>query len=183
MTKSKPKKIKQEKYRSEEQEEMIRFIRILIIVIIVILGIYFFTRIFVTKDLLNKEEDNTPITEGTINYTMTLIGSMLNKPEEEYYVIIYNADDIRSVYYSGLISNYNRNEDALTVYYANLANELNKKFYAPDNMNLETTNISDLRVGDLTLIKVESGKIAKIFESEEDIAEKLAYIESEDAKN
>ena len=183
MTKSKPKKIKQEKYRSEEQEEMIRFIRILIIVIIVILGIYFFTRIFVTKDLLNKEEDNTPITEGTINYTMTLIGSMLNKPEEEYYVIIYNADDIRSVYYSGLISNYNRNEDALTVYYANLANELNKKFYAPDNMNLETTNISDLRVGDLTLIKVKNGEIAEVWDNEEEIANELAYTPSEDTEN
>ena len=183
MAKDKPKKIKQEKYRSEEQEEMIRFIRILIIVIIVILGIYFFTRIFVTKDLLNNEDDNTPITEGSINYTMTLIGSMLNKPEDEYYVIIYNYDDLRSVYYSGLISNYNRNENPLTVYYANLANELNKKFYDPENTNLEVTNISDLRLGDITLIRVEDGEIAETFDNEEDIAAELAYIESEDTEN
>lgn len=182
MTKGKPKKIKQEKYRSEEQLEMIRFIRILIIVIIIILGIYFFTRIFVTKDLLNKEEDNTEITEGTINYTMTLIGSMLNKPEDEYYVIVYNADDIRSVYYSGLVSNYNRNEEALTVYYANLGNELNQKFYDPENINLEANQISDLRVGDLTLVRVENGEIAEIFDSEEDIATELAYIENEDTE-
>ena len=55
MAKSKEKKVKQEKYRSEEQNEIIRFIRILIIVVVLILGIYFLTRIFVTKDLFNNE--------------------------------------------------------------------------------------------------------------------------------
>ena len=79
----KAKKIKQEKYRSEEQTEMIRFIRILIIVIIFVLAIYFLTRIFVTKDLFNNNDDNeTQTVEGTINYNVTSIGSMLNKAEE-----------------------------------------------------------------------------------------------------
>ncbi len=183
MAKSKPKKIKQEKYRSEEQLEMIRFIRILIIVIIIILGIYFFTRIFVTKDLLNNNDEEREITEGTVNYTRTLIGSMLNKPEEEYYVIIYNSEDIRSIYYSGIVSAYENNEEPLKVYYADLNNELNKKFYNSENSNLNVDDISELKVGNLTLVKVKNGQIAEIFANEEDIATELAYIKSEDTEN
>ena len=183
MAKSKEKKVKQEKYRSEEQNEIIRFIRILIIVVVLILGIYFLTRIFVTKDLFNKEEPENEITAGSINYNVTLIGSMLNKPEEEYYVMIYDTENVRSIYYSTLISNYGNNEEPLKIYFANLNNELNKKFYDPENENLDVNNISDLKVGDLTLIRVRNGSIVETFNTEEQIASELEYIESEDTEN
>ena len=179
----KPKKIKPEKYRSDDQMEMIRFIRILIIVVVLIIGIYFFTRIFVTKDLINEENNNDSVVEGVINYDVTMIGSLLNKPEEEYYVMIYNTENIRSVYYSSLMSNYNENEDALKIYFADLDKELNAKFYDPEHINLMVSNISDLKVGDLTLIRVENGQIAEAFSDEEEIANELAYIESEDTEN
>lgn len=181
--KEKTKKIKTEKYRSEEQTEMIRFVRILIIVIILILGIYFFTRIFVTKDLLNNEEEEKEILEGTVNYNLTMIGSLFNKPESEYYVMIYNTENLRSIYYSGLMTNYARNENALKVYFADLDKELNQKFYDPENTNLDVTDISDLRVGDLTLLKIKDGRITDALTTEEDIANELKYIEPEDAEN
>ena len=179
----KKEKIKVEKYRSEEQTEMIRFIRILIIVIILILGIYFFTRIFIAKDLLNKQAEENKTIEGSINYDITMIGSMLEKPEEEYYVLIYNTEDLRSVYYGGLISTYARNKNALKLYFADLNKELNKKFYDPENINLDGTNISDLKVGDLTLLKVKDGKIIESFTDEEKIASELAYIKPEDPES
>lgn len=183
MAKSKEKKVKQEKYRSEEQNEIIRFIRILIIVVVLILGIYFLTRIFVTKDLFNNEEPENEITAGTINYNVTLIGSMLNKPEDEYYIMIYDTENVRSIYYSGIINSYGNNEEPLKVYFANLNNELNKKFYDPENENLDVNNISDLKVGDLALVKVRNGSIVETFNTEEQIASELEYIESEDTAN
>lgn len=181
--KDKGKKIKLEKYHSEEQMEIIRFIRILVIVIVLIIGIYFFTRIFVTKDLLNNSKNEAEITEGTVNYNITLIGSLLKKPESEYYVMIYDTENLRSIYYSGLMTNYAQNENALKVYFADLHKELNKKFYDPQNVKLEVSKISDLRVGDLTLIKVKNGKIEKVLNNEEEIATELEYKPSEDTEN
>ena len=111
MVKSKKNKLKVEKVQSEEQIEIARFIRILIILVVLILGIYFFTRIFVTKDLFNSKDENPSATPGVINYDTTLIGSMLSKPEKEYYVIAYSSEDItNSIYYSGLVTNYKKNE-------------------------------------------------------------------------
>lgn len=181
--KEKVKKIKEEKYRSEEQTEMIRFIRILVIVVILILGIYLFTRIFITKDLFNDETEEREVIAGEINYNITMIGSLLEHPEDEYYVMIYNTENLRSIYYSGLMTNYARNEDALKVYFADLNKGFNQKFYDPENTELDVTNISDLKVGDLTLIRVRDGEIAEVWNNEEDIANELAYIESEDTEN
>ncbi len=178
--KSKVKKIKLEKYRSEEQMEVIRFIRILVIVVVLIIGIYFFTKLFVVDKELKEE---SPIA-GTINYSITMIGSMLIKPEEEYYVMIYNTKNLRSVYYSGLMSNYEQNENHLKIYFADLDKEFNQKFYDPENINLDIEQISDLKVGDLTLIKVKDGAIDETFTDEEEVASELAYIEvEEDTQN
>ncbi len=181
--KGKNKKVKLEKYRSEEQIEIIRFIRILIVVIILIIGIYLFTRLFVTKDLLNNSTNESEINEGSINYNVTNIGSLLNKPENEYYVMIYNTENLRSVYYSGLLTNYERNEDALKVYFADLNKELNKKFYDSENASKEFINISDFKVGDLTLIKIKNGKVDRILTNEEEISIELKYDSKEDTES
>lgn len=77
----------------------------------------------------------------------------------------------------------NRNENALKVYFADLDKELNQKFYDPENTNLDVTDISDLRVGDLTLLKIKDGRITDALTTEEDIANELKYIEPEDAEN
>lgn len=179
MAKEKVKKVKQEKYRSEEQMEIIRFIRILIIVVVLILGIYLITEIFVKEDSKNNENE---ITEGKINYDKTLIGSSLNKPEKEYYVLIYSSEDLRAAYYSGIASKYLQNKEHLRVYYADINNELNQDFYDKENVNLNVSNIKDLRVGDVALIKVKDGKITKALGTEEEIAKELKYIESEDTE-
>ena len=180
MAKEKRKKVKQEKYRTEEQMEMIRFIRILLIIVVLILGIYFLTKAFFTEASTNNENE---IVEGTINYDKTLIGSSLNKPEKEYYVLIYSSENLRAAYYSGIASKYLQNKEHLKVYYADLNNELNKDFYDKENVNLNGSDISSLKVGDVALIKVKNGKITKTFGTEDEIAKELKYVESEDTEN
>lgn len=168
------KRIKVEKYRSEEQIEMLRFIRILIIVIILAVGVYLFTRIFVTKDMNNKKEDtNVTAIPGTIDYNSTLIGNMMSKPENEYYVLIYDFKAIDSVFYSGLTNSYSNNEKALKVYVADLSNELNKQHLSTDKNNL-TDNIEEFKVTDATLLKIKNSKIEKSFVTDNDISKELA---------
>ncbi len=179
MSKNKQKRVKLDTYHSEDELEIKHFIIILIILIIIILGIYFFTRLFITKDLITKEEEKAPIT-GTINYDSTLIGNILNRPEEDYYVIIYNSENLNAPYYRALVANYSKSKDALRVYTADLKNELNKKYYSEDNLNLNPNNISDLRVGDLTLIRITKKNITKTYNNEEEIAQVLTPISEED---
>ena len=84
MTNNNGKRIKKETYLSEDQQEIKRFILLLIIIVILILGVYFFTRLFVTKDLLNKDADKNTVIPGSIDYNAASIGSMLSRHEKEY---------------------------------------------------------------------------------------------------
>ena len=143
------KRIKEEKYYNEDENDVKRLIIIVVGLIIAIVLIYFLTRIFVTKDLFHKEETNN-YTAGQVNYNTTLIGAMFNKPESEYYVMILDNSKSDSVYYTGLMSNYTKNEDALKVYLADLSQEFNKK-YLSDKANLKTNDLSQFKVSGPTL--------------------------------
>ena len=105
---------------------------------------------------------------------------MLSKPEEEYYVIIYDTEDLNSVYYSGIVSTYQKNKEPLKVYYVDLGNELNKKYAAGDNESINTTDLDNLKLKNITLVKVSNGKIVKTLTNEEDIAKELEYKDTVD---
>ncbi len=180
MAKKNQKRIKRETYHSEEQNEIMRFIWILLIIIALIVGIYLFTRIFVTKDLFKKENSSETITPGTINSSNAIIGTMLNKKEEEYYVMMVDSSLPNAIYYTGLLNNYSRNENALKIYYVDLSNELNKKYLG--NTNNITEDLESFKVSTNTLIKVKNGKITASYTSEEDLEKVLKYIEKEDTE-
>ena len=169
--KNKVKKIKEKKYRTEEQEEIIRFVKILLIVVIFLVAIYFLTRIFVKKDLGNTNEETT-VTE--ISYSKMVFGTMLNRPNDEYYVFAFSSEDNKANYYSALASNYSNQEESLYIYYIDLEDSMNKEFIAEDGKtNPNAKTVSDLKVGDLTLIKVKDGEIVKYLEDLEKIKSEL----------
>ncbi len=166
-------------YQSDEQIEIRRFITILIVLIAIVLIVYFFTRIFVTKDLINKTKEEA--TAGAINYSVATIGTMLNKTEEEYYVMIFNSEDANASYYNSLVSRYEKNEKHLNIYMVDLNNELNKQYYDKDHSNLNAKDIKDFRVSDIALLRVKKGKVIKALEAEDKIDSELAL--KEDTKN
>lgn len=181
MNNIKQKRIKEVGYQSEDQLEIKRFLIILGVLLVFILGIYFFTRIFVTKDLLNNKNTEKEPIPGSVNYNTTLIGNMLNLGANEYFVLIYDFEDLNAVYYSSFASNYLKNKE-LPIYLADLHNELNKKYYNKDNLNLNPSEIANLKVGDLTLFKIKDKKIVNSYNNETEIKTILAYKPTEDTK-
>jgi|GEM_PF-1354366 len=174
-------KIKVEKYTSEQQQEVIKLLKVVFGVVLIVVIMYFFTRAFITKDLFNKKVDDMAITEGVINYDTTIIGQIFDKVEKEYYAIIYDASSDKAVYYSTLITLYQRNmtdnEKANRIYFADLSNEVFNKPYYTDNeeeINVNTTDLSKFKVGDLTLLKIKNGKITKVIQTDEEFAKELA---------
>ena len=170
----KAKRIKKDNYQSEDQIEIKKFILIVVIILVLIVGVYFFTRIFVSKDLLNKKEDTT--TPGVIDYNLTLVGSILNKPEKEYFVMMYNSSASDYVYYVGMASNYSQNEKAFKVYFADLDNELNKGYLGTEE-NAKTNNLEEFKVTGPTLIKIKEGKIVDAYLTKEDMSKALTVEE------
>ena len=159
------KKILKNANKSEEQKEIKKFIIILFIVCILVIGIYFITKNIVDKK--NAKEQAANKTEVNFDYNKIILGELLNRPYDEYYVIIYNSKDLQANYYSGLVNRYQtKNADsALKVYTADLDDSLNKKFYNKKESNPSATSVDELKLKDLTLIKVKNSNIVKYIEN------------------
>ena len=158
-------------YKTEEQQEVLKFLILVTIIIVIVIGIYFLTRVFVTKDL-KKDVTETAVT-GTINYDVTIVGTILNIPYDEYYVVVYDSTSPSAGKYSGIVSAYVGKEDSIKVYTVDLSNDLNKDYYDKENSNPEAKTVSELKFGDITLIKVKKGEIKKYIEDYDAIKAEL----------
>ena len=161
--KNKKTKIKKQNYRTSEQDEMIKFVVVILVVLLSVGAIYLFTRAFITKDLFEDKTNETTenVQEGTVNYDVAIMGQILNRPYKQYYVLIYDSQGDYNSDMTSLIFNYSSKKEHKHLYTVDLNNNFNKDYYDPANVNLKATELKDIKVGDITLIKVKNGKIDK----------------------
>lgn len=164
---------KQLRSRVSSNDEMSRLFKIVLIVTAIFVVFYGVT-LLVTKQADEKtnnttNEENPKTTE--IQYDNIMIGTMLNHGGT-YYVLIEQADDIRSAEYTSLIDTIKSADDAPTIYKANLTDSFNKDYLAKEE-NYYVENIADFRVTGTTLVKVENGKINSVFDNYDAIKNKL----------
>lgn len=154
---------------NDDQKEIRNFIIILVVIVLIVVGIYFISTKVSEKNNYNYDE----VKEGSINYDTVNVGTMFNRPEEEYYVALYKNDDAQAIYYASILSMYTNSDKALHVYYCDLANKFNESYYDKDNSNPKAKTIDDLKVGDFTLVKIKKGQIVKYYEDIEKVKEDL----------
>ena len=167
----KVKKIKKERYVSETEEEVRRLIIILIVITLFVVGMYFVSKRIVDKR--NTNTNTTQDTEASISYDVISVGTLLNRPYTEYYVLAYDSEDEDAMYYSSLLSNYKSKKEKEKIYFLDLGNALNKS-YKSDSItgNASAKSIEDLSFGNITLLKIKKGAIVSYIED-------LSKIESE----
>lgn len=159
--------------QNEETKTMKQFLITLIIVIVGVVGIYLLTKYVVKKD---NSTNNSSTTEekSNIDPNTAIVGTMLNKSSDAYYVIIYDKTKDNATTYYSLVSTYKAKDKALKVYTVDLSNSLNKKYIATDNKtNPKATNLEDLKFGEVTLLKVKNNKITEAYETTDAIKKAL----------
>lgn len=159
--------------QNEETKTMKQFLITLIIVIIGVVGIYLLTKYVVKKDNATNNSSNTE-EKNYIDPNTAIVGTMLNKSSDAYYVIIYDKTKDNATTYYSLVSTYKAKDKALKVYTVDLSNSLNKKYIATDNKtNPKATNLEDLKFGEVTLLKVKNNKITEAYETTDAIKKAL----------
>ncbi len=143
----------------EEKKAVKNFIIILLVVLVCGVAVYFLTRAFVSKDLFKKDEEEDKMQEVTLSYDTAIVGTMLNRPYDDYYVVLYDEKKDESFVYSNFRITYTRETDHLPLYFVDLGNVMNE-----DHVGDETTitdNVKDMKFGEFTLLRVKKGKITK----------------------
>ncbi len=150
------------KFETTEQAEVKKFIIVIIVVLLCVGAIYLFTRAFVSKDLFKKDEPKVEdVTEGEVNYDVAIMGQILNRPYDEYYVIIYNQSEGEYLGdMASIVSDYSTKEDdkKLHLYTVDLSNELNSSYYDKENENTKAKTLAEIKLGDKTLLKIKKNK-------------------------
>lgn len=155
---------------NDDSKEIVRFCIILGVIILIVLIIYLISNSIANRNVYHYDEPYS----ATFNYENVMIGTMFNRPEEEYYVILYKKDNPNAEFYKVLASDYATSENALKIYYCDISDKMNEKYYASDGKsNPNAKTIDDLKVGDLTLVKIKKGKITKYLEKFVELKEEL----------
>lgn len=163
-------------YKTEEFEEFKKFALVLIVVIVLIAGIYFLSRV-----VIKNSASDLAYQTGSVQTDIAIVGTILNEPEDTYYVLAYDSTSSKALAYLTYAGYYKDNQkDAVKIYYLDLNEGFNKDYYVKENSNPKATKISDLKMLDGTLLKIQKGKITKYLEGTEKIAQELKVTEEKE---
>lgn len=149
-------------------DELSKLIKIVLIVTLIIIVFYGVTVVVTNKAKEAAEEQNKQAVE--IQYDSIMIGSMLNI-DGSYYVLIEDQDDIKLSEYTTFIQTIKANEDAPTIYTADLSNGFNSS-YLSDKSNYDS-NMEKFSVTGTTLVKISNHKITDVYDNHDKIISKL----------
>lgn len=156
---------------TKNDSEIAKLIKIVLIVTAIMVVFYGIT-LAVTKNTSSSESSkNSNNEKAVIQYDDIMIGTMLNKSQDAYYVLIKEDDDNRIVEYETLMKLIAAKTDAPKIYTANLTDSFNKKYLAKEAN--DSSNMEEFRVSGTTLVEIKEGKIANIYSNHESIREKL----------
>ncbi len=173
------KKIKKEKSNPKttmvkNDSEITKLIKIVLIVTAIMVVFYGIT-LLVTKNQKADSFDNKTASEkAVIQYDDIMIGTMLNKNQDSYYVLIKEDEDNRVVEYETLMKLVASKIDSPKIYTANLTDSFNKRYLAKE---ANTTNdMEEFRVSGTTLVEIKDGKIVNTYSDHDSIAEELSKL-------
>lgn len=164
---SRRKMLKQQKVVSEDVVQVKTLIILLLIVGLVCVGIYFLTDTMIKKE---SSKDSTT-NEVKIDYDIATIGTMFNRIEEEYYILMYsneeNGSDLNSV-----LDSYRSSDNYVKTYYIDLDKKINSSALK-DKLVKDPTNSNEVSVTGPTLFKIKDGKSIKTIVGIDDIIDVL----------
>ena len=156
--------IKQRKVLNEDMTNIRNMFIILVIVILVCLGLYFLT------EKINKEElaNNT---DTKIDYDLATVGTMFNRIEDIYYVILYSKKEDGNEL-DKVLDSYRSSDDYIKTYYINLDEKINSQVLK-DNLNNKPSNPSEVSITGPTLYKINNGIVVNCYSSIDEIKKVL----------
>lgn len=156
---------------TKNDNEIVKLIKIVLLVTIIMIIFYGITMLVTKNRELSTYENSGNSEKAVIQYESIMLGTLLNRGEGTYYVLIEEKDDQRIVEYDNLIQLATAKEETPRFYTANLTDSFNKDYLAKE-ANI-TNNIDEFKVSGTTLIKVKDGKVADSYINCDEIKKEL----------
>lgn len=164
---NKRKRVKQTKIVSDDVVKVRNMFILLVGVVIICVGVFFLTEKMIEKENNTIEEKE----EVEIDYDIATIGTMFNRVEEEYYVLLYskeeNGNDLDSI-----LDSYRSSDNYIKTYYINLDLKINESALG-DKLVEKPLKSTEVSVVEPTLYLIENAKVTECFSGVNNIKEVL----------
>ena len=165
--KIKQNRIKQGKNISEDEAKIKNLIIIFIIVVLASVGIY-----FLSESMLNRERSkDIELKDVEIQYDIATIGTMFNRIEKEYFVLLYSSEDDGNSLDSVLAA-YRSEDDYVKTYFIDLDKKINSSALG-NKLVKEPKNSKEVKVKGATLYKFKDSKVIECISGVEKIIKVL----------
>lgn len=157
------KKIKKNNDKVISNNELKNLLKIILIICGVLLVFYFITVLVQNKDN-DKDTNNGSDTTAVIQYSKILVGEILNRSENEYYVLVEKENDP----YIDLYKQYLTSIDAITYYTVDLSEIFNQNNIGGETV-VEGNEVWSYKFSGTTLIKVTNGTLNGVYTNKDEI--------------
>ena len=113
----------------------------------------------------NKNSDNKE--EVKIDYDIATIGTMFNRVENNYYVILYSKENDGNELDS-VLATYRSSDNYIKTYFIDLHKKINS-YVLGDNLVEKPSNSNEVKVKEATLYKISNGKVVKCYSGVDNI--------------
>lgn len=156
-------KLKQKRVLNEDIT-LVKNIGILLVLVVgICLGIYYFTDSMIKKENKNSETKE----EVKIDYDIATIGTMFNRVENDYYVILYSKENDGNELDS-VLATYRSSDNYIKTYFIDLDKKINS-YVLGDNLVEKPSNSNEVKVKEATLYKISNGKVVKCYSGVDNI--------------
>lgn len=161
------KKLKQTKFENEDVAQIRNLIIIFIVVVLICVGVY-----FLTDNMIKRESNSNNTTqEVEIDYDIATVGTMFNRVEEEYYVLMYSSENDSKL--DSVLNKYRSSDDYIKTYFIDLDKKVNSSILG-DKLVKEPKNSKEVKVTGATLYKIKNGTVVKCYSGIEEITNVLS---------
>lgn len=161
------KKLKQTKFENEDVAQIRNLIIIFIVVVLICVGVY-----FLTDNMIKRESNSNNTTqEVEIDYDIATVGTMFNRVEEEYYVLMYSSENDSKL--DSVLNKYRSSDDYIKTYFIDLDRKVNSTVLG-DKLVKEPKNSKEVKVTGATLYKIKNGTVVKCYSGIEEITNVLS---------
>ncbi len=144
------------------------------LVVIAVLGIFYLLTAIKTGEIKFGKKEKEP-EEVEIQYEEIIAGQILNRKQDEYYVLIFNFTDPQASYYLSLKDSYKQNTEALPFYIVDLEKDFNQslRINEGEEYKEKPSKITDLKAISPTILKIKNKKVTERIETSEKVLEFL----------
>lgn len=140
--------------------------------VIMALGLVYLLTALATGEIKLGDKKKKESVEPEIQYEEIIAGQILNRKQNEYYVLAFDFTANEASEYLSLKDSYGQNPDALAFYIVDLEKGFNQSIVSEE----EVKGTTELKVTAPTILRIKDGKIVERISTKEKVKEFLEKI-------